>query len=58
MEPPALDESAKKAAREAFKEKVSSQFKEVTKRFPTARGLKDLETVKGLISKLERVRMA
>ena len=44
-------------ARKAFKDKVNSQFKEVTKRFPTARGLRDLQTVKGLIDKIERVRL-
>ena len=43
--------------RRAFKDKVNSQFKEVTKRFPTARGLKDLKTVRGLIEKIERVRL-
>ena len=44
-------------ARKAFKDKVNSQYKEVTKRFPTARGLKDLQTVKGLIDKIDRVRL-
>ena len=49
------DQRAK--ARKAFKEKVNTQYKEVTKRFPTARGLKDLKTVQGLIDKIERVRL-
>ena len=44
-------------ARAEFKKKVNSQFKEVTKRFPTARGLKDLQTVRQLIDKIERVRL-
>ena len=44
--------------RRAFKTKVNQQFKEVAKRFPTARGLKDLKTVRELTAKLERVRMS
>ena len=44
-------------ARKEFKEKVNAQYKEVTKRFPVARGLKDLQTVRSLIDKIERVRL-
>ena len=44
--------------RREFKKRVNQQFKEVTKRFPTARGLRDLKTVRDLTAKLERVRMA
>ena len=43
-------------ARKEFKQKVDQQYKEVTKRFPTARGLKDLQTVRSLIDKIDRVR--
>ena len=43
--------------RKAFKEKVNQQYKEVSKRFPPARGLKDVATVRSLIDKLERVRL-
>ena len=44
-------------ARAEFKKKVDSQYKEVTKRFPTARGLRDLQTVRSLIDKIDRVRL-
>ena len=44
--------------RREFKEKVNAQYKEVSKRFPPARGLKDLKTVRDLIARIERVRMA
>ena len=43
--------------RKAFKKRVNDQYSEVTKRFPTARGLKDLQTVRGLIDKIQRVRL-
>ena len=43
--------------RKAFKKRVNDQYSEVTKRFPTARGLKDLSTVRGLIDKIQRVRL-
>ena len=52
-----LPKAERAKARKAFKDKVNSQYKEVTKRFPTARGLKDLQTVKGLIDKIDRVRL-
>ena len=45
-------------SRREFKKRVETQFKEVAKRFPPARGLKDVKTVRDLIDKLERVRMA
>ena len=44
--------------RRDYKAKVNAQYKEVSKRFPPARGLKDLKTVRDLISRIERVRMA
>ena len=49
--------SERSKARTEFKKKVDGQFREVTKRFPTARGLKDLQTVRQLIDKIERVRL-
>jgi len=49
--------SERNKARAEFKKKVENQYREVTKRFPTARGLKDLQTVRGLIDKIERVRL-
>ena len=52
-----LPKSERTKARADFKKKVDQQYKEVTKRFPTARGLKDLQTVRGLIDKIERVRL-
>ena len=52
-----LSKSERNKQRRAFKEKVNTQYKEVTKRFPTARGLKDLQTVKNLIEKIDRVRL-
>lgn len=45
-------------ARKEFKAKVNAQYKEATRRFPPARGLKDLRTVRELIAKLGTVRMA
>ena len=53
-----MPKTERDAARRDFKKKVNTQYKEVTKRFPPARGLKDVSTVRDLIAKLERVRMA
>ena len=53
-----MPKAERDAARRDFKKKVNTQYKEVTKRFPPARGLKDVSTVRDLIAKLERVRMA
>ena len=53
-----LPKAERDKARREFKKKVETQFKEVGKRFPPARGLKDVKTVRELIDKLERVRMA
>ena len=52
-----LPKAQRDKQRRAFKQQVNTQYKEVTKRFPTARGLKDLQTVKGLIDKIDRVRL-
>ena len=53
-----MPKTERDASRREFKKKVDTQYKEVTKRFPPARGLKDVGTVRDLIAKLERVRMA
>jgi hypothetical protein len=53
-----LPKAERDKQRREFKRKVSDQYKEVSKRFPPARGLKDLKTVRDLISRIERVRMA
>ena len=45
-------------ARKEFKSKADAKYKEVTTKFPVARGLKDMQTVLQLIKKLEAVRMA
>ena len=52
-----LPKAARAKQRKAYKDKVNQQFKEVTKRCPSARGLKDLKTVRGLIDRIERVRL-
>ena len=52
-----LPKDQRNKQRKAFKEKVNQQYKEVGKRFPPARGLKDVATVRSLIDKLERVRL-
>ena len=52
-----LPKAQRDKQRKAFKAKVNAQYSEVTKRFPTARGLKDVKTVRGLIDKIERVRL-
>ena len=53
-----LPKAERDKARREFKKKVNDQLKEVSKRFPPARGLKDLKTVRDLIARIERVRMA
>ena len=53
-----MSKAGRDKSRREFKQKVESQFKEVSKRFPPARGLKDVKTVRELIDKLKRVRMA
>ena len=53
-----MPKAERDASRREFKKKVETQYKEVTKRFPPARGLKDVVTVRDLIARLERVRMA
>ena len=45
-------------ARKEFKSKANARYREMVAKFPPARGLRDLQSVLGLISKLETVRMA
>ena len=45
-------------ARRAFKAKVEQQFRELQKKFPTARGLKSVTAVRELIRQIEAVRIA
>ena len=45
-------------ARKEFKAKVDARYREITTKFPPARGMKDMQTVLQLIKKLEAVRMA
>ena len=52
-----LPKAERDKQRKAYKARVNAQFKEVSKRFPTARGLRDLQTIRGLIGKIERVRL-
>ena len=44
--------------RREFKKKVESQFREMQTRFPTARGLKSVATIRELIRKLQSLRTA
>ena len=53
-----LPKAEREKARREFKKKVNDQLREVSKRFPPGRNMKDVKTVRDLIAKLERVRMA
>lgn len=44
-------------ARRAFKAKVEAQFKEISKKFPTARGMKTVGVVRELIAKMQKIRL-
>ena len=44
-------------ARREFKKKVNAQFKELSGKFPTARGLKTVSVIRELIKKLASVRL-
>ena len=45
-------------ARREFKKKVNAQFKEMQKRFPTARGLKSVGVLRDLIRKIDAIKAA
>jgi hypothetical protein len=44
-------------ARRAFKAKVEAQFREISKKFPTARGMKTVGVVRELIAKMQKIRL-
>ena len=44
-------------ARRAFKAKVEAQFREISKKFPTARGMKTVGVVRQLIAKMQKIRL-
>ena len=46
----------RKNARRDFKAKVAAQFKQITKRFPTARGIKETGALQALTKQLAAVR--
>ena len=45
-------------ARREYKKKVDAQFKEMQKRFPTARGLKSVGVIRELIRKIDAIKAA
>ena len=45
-------------ARREYKAKADARYKEMVTKFPPARGLRDMQSVLGLIAKLDTVRMA
>ena len=45
-------------ARKAYAAKANARYREMSTKFPPARGLKDLQSVLQLIAKLDTVRMA
>jgi transposase len=53
-----LPASERDKQRREFKKKVESQFREMQTRFPTARGLKSVATIRELIRKLQSLRTA
>ena len=52
-----LPKAQRDKQRREFKQKVQQQYKEVVKRFPPARGINDLQTIRKLIEKIDRVRL-
>jgi hypothetical protein len=52
-----LPKAQRDKQRREFKQKVGQQYKEVVKRFPPARGINDLQTIRKLIEKIDRVRL-
>jgi hypothetical protein len=53
-----LPKDQRRKQRRAFKAKVEHQFRELQKKFPTARGLKSVTAVRELIRQIEAVRIA
>ena len=52
-----LPKAERDKARREFKKKVNAQFKELSGKFPTARGLKTVAVIRELIKKLASVRL-
>ena len=51
-----LPKAARDKQRREFKKKVNAQFREVTTKFPTARGMRSVATIRELIRKLEQIK--
>ena len=51
-----MPKAARDKARREFKAKVNSQFKQITGKFPTARGVKDVSAIRRLTAQLQAVR--
>ena len=51
-----LPKTERDKQRREFKKKVNAQYKEVTTKFPTARGMKSVGTIRELIKKLEGIK--
>ena len=51
-----LPKAERNKQRREFRQKVNSQYKEVTTKFPTARGMKSVATIRELIKKLEGIK--
>ena len=51
-----LPKAERDKQRREFKKKVNAQYKEVTTKFPTARGMKSAGTIRDLIKKLEGIK--
>ena len=51
-----LPKAERDKQRREFKKKVNAQYKEVTTKFPTARGMKSAGTIRELIRKLEALK--
>ncbi len=53
-----LPKKERDAARREFKKKVHSQYKEQVKKYPPARGMKDVGTVLKLIKRVQGARFS
>ena len=51
-----LPKAERNKQRREFRQKVNSQYKEVTTKFPTARGMKSVGVIRELIKKLEGIK--
>ena len=53
-----LPEHQRDKARRAFKAKVEAQFREISKKFPTARGLKSVAAIRELTAQIAAFKVA